>query len=139
MGTSGILFFISIVLILGGLLFIAISLKGGSRKINQDKYRCQWLKIESRFKRDDENTYTICIFEADKLLDNALRDKGLSGKTMGERMKRWQGKWTNGNGIWAAHKIRNQLAHETGAKVDYNRAKQALIAYKQALKDVGAI
>ena len=134
-----VLFFVSAVLVFGGILFIVISLKGGSRALNQDKFRSQWLEIENKFKRDDENTYTICIFEADKLLDKALRERGLSGKTMGERMKQLQGKWTNGNGVWAAHKVRNQLAHETDASVDYTRARQALIAYKQALKDVGAI
>ena len=81
----------------------------------------------------------VCILDADKLLDQALRDRGLAGKTMAERMKQCQGKWTNGNGVWAAHKLRNRIAHETDVKVDYDRARQALIAYKQGLKDMGAI
>ena len=97
------------------------------------------MAIESRLKRDEENSYTVCILEADKLLDQSLRDRGLSGKTMAERMKQCQGKWTNGNGVWAAHKLRNRIAHETDVKVDYDRARQALIAYKQGLKDMGAI
>ena len=79
------------------------------------------------------------MFDADKLLDQALRDRGLSGKTMAERMKQYQGKWSNGNGVWAAHKLRNRLAHETDVRIDYDRARQALIAFKQGLKDVGAI
>jgi len=79
------------------------------------------------------------VLNADKLLDQALRDRGISGKTMAERMKSCQGKWTNGNGLWAAHKVRNRLAHETDATIDYERARQALVAYKQGLKDLGAI
>jgi len=138
--TVSIIFFFSAILIFGGLLFVVISLaKNSPRVLDQDKYRCRWLAIETRLKHDDDNTYTVCILEADKLLDQALRERGFSGKTMGERMKQCQGKWTNGNGVWAAHKLRNRIAHETDAAVDYNRTKQALVAYKQALKDLGAI
>lgn len=138
--TSAILFFISAILIFGGLLFVIISLtKNSPRALDQTKYRSRWMAIESKLKRDDENTYTICIFDADKLLDQALRDRGLGGKTMADRMKQFQGKWSNGNGVWAAHKLRNRLAHETDVRVDYERAKQALIAFKQGLKDTGAI
>lgn len=135
-----ILFFISAILIFGGLLFVVVSLaKNSPRTLDQNKYRSRWMSIESRLKRDDENTHIVCILDADKLLDQALRERGLNGKTMAERMKQYQGKWTNGNGVWAAHKLRNKLAHETEARVDYERARQALIAYKQGLKDTGAI
>lgn len=138
--TLSIIFFFSAILIFGGLLFAVISLtKNAPRTLDQDKYRSRWMAIESRLKRDDDNTYTVCILEADKLLDQSLRDRGLAGKTMAERMKQCQGKWTNGNGVWAAHKLRNRIAHETDVRVDYDRARQALIAYKQGLKDMGAI
>lgn len=135
-----VILFFSAILIFGGLLFAIISLaKNSPRTLDQDKYRSRWMSIETKLKRDDENSYTVCVFEADKLLDQALRDRGLSGKTMADRMKQCQGKWTNGNGVWAAHKLRNKLAHESDAKVDYDRAKQALVAFKQGLKDMGAI
>lgn len=138
--TLSIIFFFSAILIFGGLLFIFISLtKNSPRPLDVDKYRSRWMSIETRLKRDDENTHTLCVMDADKLLDQALRERGLSGKTMAERMKQCQGKWTNGNGVWAAHKLRNRLAHEPDARVDYERARQALIAYKQGLKDLGAI
>lgn len=138
--TLTILFFFSAILIFGGLLFVVVSLaKNSPRTLDQNKYRSRWMSIETRLKRDDVNTHMICILEADKLLDQALRERGLSGKTMAERMKQYQGKWTNGNGVWAAHKLRNKLAHETDARIDYDRARQALIAYKQGLKDTGAI
>lgn len=138
--TLTIIFFFSAILIFGGLLFVFISLaKNSPRMLDQNKYRSRWMAIESRLKRDDENSYTVCIFEADKLLDQALRDRGLSGKSMAERMKQCQGKWTNGNGVWAAHKLRNKLAHETDVRVDYERTRLAMLAFKQGLKDLGAI
>jgi hypothetical protein len=138
--TLSILFFFSAILIFGGLLFAVISLaKNSPRTLDQDKYRSRWMSIESRLKRDDNNSHIVCVLDADKLLDQALRERGLSGKTMADRMKQCQGKWTNGNGVWAAHKLRNKLAHETDARIDYERARQALVAYKQGLKDMGAI
>jgi hypothetical protein len=135
-----ILFFFSAILIVGGLLFVFVSLARTSPKaLDVTKFRSRWMSIETKLKRDDENSYVVCVMEADKLLDQALREKGLAGKTMAERMKQCQGKWSNGNGVWAAHKLRNRLAHEDNVRIDYERARQALVAFKQGLKDVGAI
>ena len=132
--------FISAIFIVGGVLFLIISLtKRSPRVLDQDKYRSRWMAIETRLKRDDEANHTLCILEADKLLDAALKDRGMVGKTMAERMKQCQGRWTNGNGVWAAHKLRNRIVHETDVHLGYERTRQAIIAYKQALKDVGAI
>ena len=138
--TLSIIFFFSAILIFGGLLFAFISMaKNSPRTLDIDKYRSKWLKIETSLSRSDSNSHIVCVMEADKLLDQALRDKGLSGKTMAERMKQCQGKWSNGNGVWAAHKLRNRLAHDTDVTIDYDRSRQALIAFKQGLKDIGAI
>lgn len=134
------IFFVAAVLIVAGLLFAIISLtKNSPRTLDIEKYRSRWMSIETGLRRDDSNTHSMSVLNADKLLDQALRERGLSGKTMGERMKQFQGKWTNGNGVWAAHKLRNRIAHETDVQVDYDRAKQALVAFKQGLKDLGAI
>lgn len=135
-----VIFFFAAVLIFGGLLFVFVSITKNSPKVlDVEKYRSRWLSIETQLSRNEVSSYTLCVFNADKLLDQALRDRGISGKTMAERMKSCQGKWTNGNGLWAAHKVRNRLAHETDAAIDYERARQALVAYKQGLKDLGAI
>ena len=108
--TVTIIFFFSAILIVGGILFAVISLtKNSPRTLDVEKYRSRWMNLEGQLQRDQEHSYTVCVMNADKLLDQALKDRGISGKTMAERMKQCQGKWTNGNGIWAAHKIRNKL------------------------------
>jgi hypothetical protein len=138
--TTTIILFFAAILIVGGLLFVFVSIaKNSPRELDVERYRSRWLSIETSLSRNNEASQTLCILNADKLLDQALRDRGIAGKTMAERMKSCQGKWTNGNGLWAAHKVRNRLAHETDATIDYDRAKQALVAYKQGLKDLGAI
>lgn len=135
-----VILFVSGILIFGGLLFALISvLKRAPRALDVEKFRSRWMRIEGKLQRSDPHTHMICVMEADTLLDQALRERGVIGKTMADRMKQYQGKWTNGNGVWAAHKLRNKLAHETDVHIDYERARQALVAFKQALKDVGAI
>ena len=82
----------------------------------------------------------MSVVNADKLLDKALCEMGVPGKTMGERMKKLGNtKFSQTNAVWHAHKLRNQIAHEHNFQLDYNQAKHALSVYKQALKDLGAI
>jgi len=136
-----VILFFAAIFIFGGILFAVISLsKRGIRSLDVEKYRCRWMEIESGLNRNDDKSFALSILNADSLLDKALREKNIPGKTMGERMKQLQGKWTNGNGVWAAHKLRNRIAHEPeDLRIDYDRTRQALVAFKQALKDVGAI
>jgi hypothetical protein len=108
-------------------------------KLNKEKYQGKWLSIEHSIKRDNPSSYPMAVLNADKLVDQALRECKYKGETMGERMKSAHGQWKNPNHVWGAHKIRNQLAHEADAEISYETAIRALSAFKQALKDLGAI
>lgn len=131
-------FFLAAILIVGAVLFAVITMtKGGAKQLDVDRYRRKWLEIERRLKRDDTATHQLCVLEADKLLDAALKEKGVSGATMGERMKATE--WSSANVVWTAHKLRNQIAHEPDVRVDYDTARRALAGFKQGLKDIGAI
>ena len=121
-----------------GVLFLVFSGKNNAR-LNVKKYQTQWLSIENSISRSNESSWQVAIFNADKLVDQALRDHHFKGGTMGERMKAAQKLWSNANHIWGAHKVRNQLAHETTVTLSYEVTLRALSAYKQALKDLGAI
>ena len=128
------------ILIIGILLIVVISLsKRGAAALDVEKYRSQWLAIESQLKRDEVSSYHLVVLNADKLLDKALKERGFRGETMGERMKTARQTWTNGNAVWGAHKLRNQIAHEHDVRVTYDDARRALGGFKQALKDLGAI
>lgn len=135
-----LLAFILGVLIVGILLIVVITLtKKSPGALDVDKYRSQWLSIESQLKRENPGSYHLTVLNADKLLDKALRERGYRGETMGERMKTAKDVWSNANAVWSAHKLRNHIAHETDAQVSYEDARIALAGFKQALKDVGAI
>lgn len=140
MNNPGLLLLLIAVLIIAvvGVVYLALATKRHTI-LDQEKYQAHWLEIEHSVQRDNSASWQLAIMNADKLLDQALRERRFGGKTMGERMKAAQTSWKNANHIWSAHKIRNQLAHETGAQVSYEITLRALAAYKQGLKDLGAI
>lgn len=135
-----IILFFAAILIVAGLLFAVITLtKKGAVQLDVDKYRVKWMAIEQQLKRDQEASYHMTILNADKLLDHALKARGVKGETMGERMKNAKDTWHDANAVWSAHKLRNQIAHEADVRIDYNDTRRALTGFKQALKDIGAI
>ena len=64
---------------------------------------------------------------------------GVPGKTMGDRLKKSGGRFSDINAVWRVHKLRNAIAHESDLEVGYKQAANALSIYRQALKDLGAI
>lgn len=139
--TDGLMlvFLVVIVLIGGGILFLIAHSRGAGKQLDVDRYRTSWMTIEQQLVRGEEASGHLVILNADKLLDQALKQRGFRGDTMGERMKSARDTWSNANDVWSAHKLRNRIAHETEVKVSYDNARRALGAYKRALKDVGAI
>jgi hypothetical protein len=136
---SAVLLIIAIIFI-GILVFIAVSVTGNKvYEFDKEEYQTDFLAIENGLSKDNELSFNASVIEADKLLDKALMEMGLPGKTMGERMKSAGNKFSSNNSVWYAHKMRNAIAHERNFKIDYNKAKHALAAYRQALKDLGAI
>lgn len=76
----------------------------------------------------------LAIMEADMLLDSALKSMSMSGTTLGERLKFATYKYPKLNGVWWAHKLRNQLVHEASFNLSSNEARRALDEFESALK-----
>ena len=137
---GGVVTFILAILIVAVLIFVAILLTGKRKYIfNKEAYQARFLAIENKLRKENPATYQVAVIEADKLLDKAMNEMGLPGKTMGERLKKSGTRFSDLNAVWRAHKLRNAIAHETEIEVTYKRAQAALAIYKQALMDLGAI
>src|SRR5690606_14062649 len=137
---ESLLYLFGAILIVAALLLAVTTLsKSGAKKLNVEQYRSRWLKIERQLKKDDPASYHLAILNADKLLDLALKESGIKGETMGERLKLAKDVSSNRNAIWSAHKLRNQIAHETDVVVSFDQARRSLASFKRALKDLGAI
>ncbi|MBQ3476133.1 hypothetical protein IJH26_01310 [Candidatus Saccharibacteria bacterium] len=137
---GGVVTFILSILIVAVFIFLAILLTGKrGYHFNIKDYQAKFLAIENRLDQNNPSTFTATMIEADKLLDKALVEMGIPGKTMGDRLKKAGGRFENINSVWRAHKLRNVIAHESDANVTYKQVYNALQIYKQALKDLGAI
>lgn len=135
-----IVFFFAAIIILGALMFkLTCSSKKGAKRIDVEYYRSKCLEIEHQLKKDEPASYHLSVMNADKLVDQALKCRGIKGETMGERMKNSASMFSDRNSIWAAHKLRNRIAHESDVVVSYNEARQALGSFRKALKDLKAI
>lgn len=128
------------VIVLIGVLFLA-GIGALNRKrsgLDHAYYQKQWATIEG-FQKNGGAGLQLAVFEADKLLDSALKHRGFAGETMGERLKSAHRAFMNTDAVWRAHKLRNRLAHEQNVSLNTAQAAEALRSFKAALKDVGAL
>lgn len=133
------IFFLIGVLVIAVLLFVIIlATRRGPKGLNKEQYQSDWLRLEQSVTAEPAS-WQLAVLNADKLLDRALKERGYKGNTMGERMMSAARVFTKRNYVWAAHKLRNQLAHEDNVPISLKVTKQALAGYKSGLKDLGAL
>jgi len=118
------------------ILFIAYRLF--SRRLKKPKFVLRWRELQLYCR--DKTTWPQALRAADKLLDKALRKKRIKGKSMGARLVSAQRLFTDNDDVWQAHNLVKQL-NERPDKVKLNESvvKEALISYREALKDIGAL
>lgn len=75
------------------------------------------------------------IMDADKLLDHALYLMGHRGN-LGGKLKKSGKLFKNINAVWAAHKVRNNIAHKMNYHVDQKTYRTSMLAFKNAFKDL---
>jgi hypothetical protein len=138
-GGMSVVFFLLGVLVVAALLFVVIIVsRRGPKGLNKEQYQSDWLALEQSVTAEPA-TWQLVVLNADKLLDRALKERGYKGTTMGERMMSAARTFTKRNHVWAAHKLRNRLAHEDNVPISLKVTKQALTGFKSGLKDLGAL
>lgn len=130
--------FITVVVIGVALLIFMTLTRHSGRTLDRAKYQSRWLAIMQNFGASSQS-WQFAIISADKLLDTALRERGVRGETMGERLKGAKGIVGNIDAVWRAHKLRNRIAHEDSVTVTKRQASEALKIFKRALTDLGAL
>lgn len=81
----------------------------------------------------------LAVMEADKLLDGVLKSMMMPGDTMAERIKAAQYKYRGLEKVWWAHKLRNQLAHDSSSEITHRQAATALKDFEAALKTLNVL
>ncbi len=124
-----------------GLTILVVVIKIGMRraplKPRKKTYSARWKDLQKYCKTKE--TWPEAIFAADKLLDKALIKKGFKGKSMGERLVSAQRTFTDNDGLWYAHKLCKNLRDNQDLKLKEKEVKNALVGFRQALKDLGAL
>lgn len=132
---SLLILFLGLIVLAGLVLLVGLGQFTRRRSgLDAKYYRERWVKIE-QVQKLGEAGWQVAIIQADKLLDQALKERGFAGQTMGDRLKSSHA----GDKVWAAHKIRNRIAHETDVKLNGVMVAQALRGFKQGLKNIGAL
>ncbi len=131
---------LELIAIIGGLVLLVLLMRfvsKATRGLDKKYYSNHWKKIEETFGLGDSGM-RIAVIDADKLVDHALKQMNVSGKTMGERLKS-ANYLKNINNLWTAHKLRNKLVHEPDMKPKKNEMKNAVSAFRKTLKEMGAL
>ena len=124
-----------------GVLVIIIALviiyRRVPQKLNQKKIEAQWKKIQS-YCREKAN-WPKALEESDKLLNRCLKKRRFKGKSMGEKMVSAQRLLSDNDGLWYAHNLYKKLRDNQTKKLRESDLKVALVAYRQALRDLGGL
>ena len=119
------------------LMILASLAQRRPRTLKTEYFAERWDELQKLCR--DKTTWPLSVINADKLLDEALKKRHFKGKTMGERLVSAQRILTNNDAVWFGHKLRNRLVHEESVKLKQSDVKQALVGFRQALKDLGAL
>lgn len=112
------------------LVFVLSRQKRGFSQSDRQRFQEHWRNIQAA------HDFRHAIMDADKLLDQMLSRWGYSGQ-LGDKLKRADKVFTNINGLWQAHKLRNRLAHELDFNVSADEARKALKQFEAAYRDLG--
>lgn len=103
-----------------------------------EKFAIAWKEIQAQLR--DKSLWTKALIDADKLLDSALKKRRFRGKSMGERLVNAQRFITDNDDIWDAHNLAKKIiASPESVRLKENDVKEALISFREALKDIGAL
>jgi hypothetical protein len=119
------------------LVALLVVLRRRPKKLKVDRIQTKWQELQKMCATKE--TWPEAIHEADKLLDQVLKKRRLTGKSMGERLTKAQRLLTDNEGVWFGHKLRKKLETDPETKLREKEVKQALLGIRQALKDLGAL
>ncbi len=73
----------------------------------------RWHYVQTLIESPNDSDWRVAIIEADSMLEENLREKGLSGATVSELLEAAkESGYRNIQDAWDGHLVRNQIAHE---------------------------
>jgi len=102
-----------------------------------------WASIVHRANTGTAENLRWAVMEADALVDFVLKQRGITGEGMAERLQNAGFAGLAGSGgqklisrVFDAHRLRNELAHTPGFAMTTQQAERALFAFRDFLKEL---
>ncbi|MEA4910527.1 hypothetical protein SDC9_07993 [bioreactor metagenome] len=98
-------------------------------------YMTRWNTVIGYMQGKEEAIWRIGILEADNLLDEVLSDRGYKGLTLADKLK--MAGFNTIDLAWAAHKVRNRIAHDGSRFMLSDRmARNTIELYRSVFKEL---
>jgi len=101
--------------------------------MTREEVQRRWAEVRQTSKQSLMGA-KLALIEADTLLDTGLKSLMMPGDTLGERLRVAGYKFPKLRNVWWAHKLRNQLAHDSSFQITQREAERALDDFEKALK-----
>ena len=98
----------------------------------------KWQEIDELMRLGSPSNFSRAVLEGDKLLDHVLKGLRTPGLTMGDRLKAARNKFTPEayDAAWRAHKVRNEIVHESEYQITDFIAREAIANFKKAIGEL---
>ncbi|MGC9611098.1 MAG: hypothetical protein ABSE68_02670 [Minisyncoccia bacterium] len=118
--------------------------KNGTEEVKSvfdvQRYEKHWEEIIKKSPSSPPQSFTLAIVAADNLVGDALKDMGLEGEHIADRLEKLNPREIKTlNSLWRAHRVRNDLVHTTGFEIKESEAKEVLEIYASFLRELGAL
>ncbi|GIW65243.1 MAG: hypothetical protein KatS3mg093_222 [Candidatus Parcubacteria bacterium] len=108
--------------------------------LRKEIYREKWFDITTKFEINTPSARKMALIEADNLINEILKEIGIKGKTMADRLSKIHPESLESlKNLWEAHHIRNDLVHSPDFELSESEAKKVLGYYEKFLKEIGVI
>jgi hypothetical protein len=102
--------------------------------LTREEIRKKWDALSAISQQQGAMGLKMAIVEADSLFDGILKSLMMPGSDMGERLRAACYKYPELKKVWFAHRLRNQIVHETTFQIDTSEGKEAMRTYERGLK-----
>lgn len=101
-------------------------------------FRDRWKKIKTKYTAAPTvDSMRLAVIETDSLIDHVLRDLNFPGEHLADRLSYLNNHDIRSlDGLWEAHRLRNEIVHRPGASLSVREGTQALLKYERFLKEI---
>lgn len=100
----------------------------------------KWKQIRAKYDDGSADGAKVAIIQADALVDTILKNAGLEGEHMADRLMNIdKAELKSLDDIWTSHKIRNNVVHTDGFDLSSDLSARAMKGYEKFLKELKII